>query len=70
MMEDRNVKEITLEKAIRDLQARIDGEFSIKGVEDCADMKLGVEALKREEAHRQVSKCGLKYLLPGETRGS
>ena len=59
---------ITIEKAIRDLQARVDGEFCIKGVDNCEDMKLGIEALKRLQNYRTrvlVSGC---RLLPGETK--
>ncbi len=35
-----------LQEAIKDLRARVDGEFFIKGIDDCEDMKLGIEALK------------------------
>ncbi|MBA7701822.1 hypothetical protein ES703_110569 [subsurface metagenome] len=59
---------ITIDKAITDLQARIDGEFNIKGVDECEDMKLGVEALKRVKACRPVDLYAPEILLPGETR--
>ena len=56
-----------IDEAIVDLQARIDGEFSIKGVDDCKDMKLGIEALKRIKLGRDTP-SGLSFTpLPGET---
>ena len=54
--------------AIRDLQARVKGEFCIKGEDDCHDMKLGIEALRREIQHRQMAKSEYIWLLPGETK--
>ena len=56
-----------LEKAIRDLQARIDGEFFIKGKDDCADMKLGIEAMKCLQMVRRNYHSSASRLLPGET---
>lgn len=56
---------MNIPKAIRDLQARVDGEFSIKGVDDCSDMKLGIEALKRIEAWRNDNDEDLLWDLPG-----
>lgn len=58
---------MTADEAIRDLQARVDGEFSVKGVDDCADMKLGVEALKQIQELRSWSWYWREKLLPGET---
>lgn len=55
-----------IDKAIKDLQARVDGEFSIKGKDDCEDMKLGIEALKRiTDQRRQYPEISSKP-LPGE----
>lgn len=61
-------EKITLDEAIRDLRARVDGEFYIEGVDDCADMKLGIEALKRVRNNRGNSFPVLEQLLPGETK--
>ena len=59
---------ITIEKAIKDLQARVDGEFCIKGVDNCEDMKLGIEALKFRKGENEAGYLDLDDLLPGETK--
>lgn len=56
-----------LTEAIEDLQARIDGEFNIKRVDHCEDMKLGIEALKRVEDSRRLDPLYPDTPLPGET---
>lgn len=56
------------EEAIERLQARIDGEFSIQGKDDCADMKLGIEALKGVKESRRLWGDRGVPLLPGETK--
>ncbi len=58
---------MAIDEAIRDLQARVDGEFNIKGEDDCADMKLGIEALKLVKLHRRSDFCYEDTLLLGET---
>jgi len=58
---------MTLDKAIRDLQARVDGEFSIKGKDDCEDMKLGIEAMKAIQRHRLDNMPAAFIVLKGET---
>lgn len=57
-----------IDEAIRDLKARIDGEFSIEGIDDCQDMKLGVEALKLLKWIRDGHIPAPDFLLPGETQ--
>lgn len=59
---------ITIDKAIRDLQARVDGEFSIKGIDNCEDMKLGIEGLNYIERSRVFGQYPVNELLPGETK--
>lgn len=59
---------MNLQKATKDLQARIDGEFNIKGVDDCKDMKLGIEALEEIRRARVVSLFPENHQLPGETK--
>ena len=56
-----------LEEAIRDLKARVVGEFSIEGEDDCADMKLGIEALRFYAKCKWVMNRYFGSLLPGET---
>ena len=58
---------MTLQDAIKDLQARIDGEFSIKGIDTCEDMKLGIEALKRLQDNRRDPEFDHWIPLLGET---
>lgn len=58
---------ITIDQAIRDLRARVKGEFSIKGIDDCADMKLGLEGLSYIERSRVFGNYPVNRLLPGET---
>lgn len=58
---------MNIDEAINDLQARIDGEFSIKGVDDCKDMKLGIEALKAIKLSREDHLVGRLAHLQGET---
>ena len=58
---------ITINRAIRDLQARVDGEFSIKGIDNCEDIKLGIEALKAWRRLKQGHQFTTASLLPGET---
>jgi len=53
-------------EAIKDLQARVDGEFSIKGKDDCADMKLGIKALERHRDRDYHSYMVMHEKLPGE----
>lgn len=45
---------------------RVDGEFSIKGVDRCEDMKLGIEALKCVKECRRLGTIHYIGLLPGE----
>ena len=61
---------ISIDKAIRDLQARVDGEFTLpfEGIDDCADMKLGIEALKLYKRAREQYPIIRPYWLPGETK--
>ena len=56
-----------IEEAIRDLRARVDGEFYIKDVDNCEDMKLGIEALERLYKARHIPTPIDFSLLPGET---
>lgn len=56
-----------LKQAIKDLQARVDGEFAIKGKDDCEDMKLGIEALKVVQSNRIYGYPNKIPELPGET---
>lgn len=56
------------DKAIIDLQARVDGEFNIKGVDDCEDMNLGIEALKLIIWIRQGNIPAPDFRLPTETK--
>ncbi len=56
-----------LSKAIKDLQARVDGEFSITGEDDCEDMKLGIEALQAIQRHRHDNMPAAFIVLKGET---
>jgi hypothetical protein len=58
---------MTLDEAIRDLKDRVSGEFNIEGKDDCADMKLGIEALKLVREMRQPGVIVNIKLLPGET---
>jgi len=58
---------MNINKAIRDLKARVDGEFSIEGEDDCADMKLGIEALKRIKNYRAYKYLAHTTDLKGET---
>jgi len=59
---------MTVDEAIRDLQDRIDGEFCIKDVDNCDDMKLGIEALKLVKVVRDSPYCPIHLDLPGETK--
>lgn len=58
---------LTLDETIDSLQARIDGELFIKGVDHCEDMKVGIEALKRVKANRKGPRVIVYKELPGET---
>lgn len=58
---------ITIDQSIRDLQARVKGEFSIKGIDNCEDMKLGIESLSYIERSRVFGNYPVNRLLPGET---
>lgn len=58
---------MTIDKAIIDLKARIDGEFCIRGVDNCEDMKLGIEALKLIQRERLLGLNPIETRLPGET---
>lgn len=58
---------MTLEEAIRRTQARVDGEFSIKGVDKCEDLKLLIEAGKRIIECRLADHTIKEDLLLGET---
>lgn len=55
-----------LSQAIKDLQARVDGEFAIKGEDDCKDMKLGIEAMKAIQRHRNDNMPAAYIVLKGE----
>ena len=59
--------EMTIEKAIKYIQEMADcGEFiRSRGYLDA--LKLGIEALKREEHYREVVGPERTILLPGET---
>lgn len=59
---------ITIDKAIRDLQARVDGEFSITGIDNCEDMKLGIEALIFTRNVLKLMPIVFPLPLPGETK--
>lgn len=61
-------EEISIDEAIRDLRARIDGELCFKGVDKCEDIKLGIEALRREQHNRSFEQTSIKALLPGERK--
>ncbi|MBA7549683.1 hypothetical protein ES705_42175 [subsurface metagenome] len=56
-----------LSKAIKDLQARVAGEFSIKGIDDCEDLKLAIEAMKAIQRHRHTNMPAAFIVLKGET---
>ncbi|GAI73920.1 unnamed protein product [marine sediment metagenome] len=56
-----------LSKAIKDLQARVDGEFAIKGKDDCEDLKLAIEAMKAIQRHRHTNMPAAFIVLKGET---
>jgi len=56
-----------LAKAIKDLQARIDGEFNVGDVDNCEDMKLGIEAMELLERIRKNPTVNKYSTLPGET---
>jgi hypothetical protein len=56
-----------LGEAIERLQARVDGELSIQGVDHCEDMKLGIEALKAVKESRRIWGDRGVGTLPGET---
>lgn len=60
---------ISIDKAIRDLQARVDGEFTLpfEGVDDCMDMKLGISALARVQQARKHYGTNIHSRLSGET---
>ncbi|GAH46217.1 unnamed protein product, partial [marine sediment metagenome] len=45
----------------------VDGEFSIKGKDDCKDMKLGIQALKAIQRHRHTNMPAAFIVLEGET---
>jgi len=56
-----------IDEAIKRMKARIEGEFYDSDPENLDDMKLGIEALKREKEHRRYETYGIRLLLPGET---
>lgn len=58
---------MTIDKAITRLQQRIEGEFYIEGVDQCEDMKLGIEALKYFKMRQTRIHTINKIRLPGET---
>ena len=58
---------ITIPKAIKDIQARIAGEFYIQGKDDFADLKMGIEAMKYIQYLREIGCPGIISQLPGES---
>jgi hypothetical protein len=58
---------MTPDEAINRLQARVDGEFSIKGVDRCEDIRLGIEAIRVYIKSQAAGWYPPGYKLPGET---
>jgi len=61
---------ITIEKAIKDLQSRVNRLYHIQTGDKCEDMLLGLEALKDKQQSRGALRPGFYILLPAETEES
>lgn len=59
---------MNLDEAIERLNSIVKAGFYFKTTPDKAAIQLGIEALKREEEHRQRIAPKHIWLLPGETK--
>lgn len=59
---------ITIDEAINNLKARVKGEFYIPMdvVDDCQDMKMGIEAMKKIKSWRTLFPNPTPTILKGE----